>query len=102
MIISTLKKFNKGTEAFQARWKTNNGQLLTGDILLETPMFWFMKYQWSRQEIEELFYKSRVVITDKFDRGLQETFGGEAGPRWTGGGGQNHKAADEYKSDNTR
>lgn len=91
IIMATLEEFGKGTQAFQSRWRENSGEYLTGDILLKTPMFWFMKFKWSRQEIETLFFKARVVIDERFDRGLQQTFGGDPGPRWKGGGGVKKK-----------
>merc|ERR1712228_98557 len=91
IIMATLAEFDKGTQAFQLRWRENSGEYLTGDILLKTPMFWFMKYKWSRQEIEALFFKARVVIDEKFDMALQQTFGGDPGPRWKGGGGVKKK-----------
>jgi len=91
IILATLAEFGKGSEAFQLRWRENSGELLTGEILLKTPMFWFMKYKWSRHEIETVFYKARVVIDERFDRALQQTFGGDPGPRWKGGGGVKKK-----------
>jgi len=87
IIMEQLSEFGKGAQCFQLRWREDSGQLLTGDILLQTPMFWYMRYKWSRQEIEILFYKARVVMTDTFDRALDQTFGGDKGPRWKGGGG---------------
>lgn len=84
IIMETLASFNKGPEAFQMRWTAESGEYLTGDILLQTPMFWFMKYKWSRKEIESLFYKARIVINDDFDIELQQTFGGRRGKRWRG------------------
>lgn len=84
IIMETLASFNKGPEAFQMRWTKDSGEYLTGDILLQTPMFWFMKYKWSRKEIESLFYKARIVINDDFDIELQQTFGGKRGKRWRG------------------
>eukprot|EP01084_Bolivina_argentea_P243730 408518_1 len=91
IIISTLQEYEKTTDAFQQRWSPDSDQLLTGDILSATPMFWFMKYKWSRSEIEQLFFKARVVIDSEFDMALQQTFGGDPGPRWKGGGGVNKK-----------
>eukprot|EP01084_Bolivina_argentea_P249204 417072_1 len=91
IIIATLTEFGKGSQAFQLRWRENSDEYLTGEILLKTPMFWFMKYKWSRQEIETLFYKAHVVITDAFDISLQQTFGGDPGARWKGGGGVKKK-----------
>ena len=87
IIIKTLSTLDKGPQCFQLRWREKTGEYLTGEILLKTPMFWFMKYKWSRQEIETLFFKARVVIDEKFDVALQQTFGGDPGPRWKGGGG---------------
>eukprot|EP01083_Nonionella_stella_P013591 38243_1 len=61
-----------------------------------------MKYKWSRQEIETLFFKARVVIDERFDKALQQTFGGDPGPRWKGGGGVKKKnwkrKADQYEN----
>eukprot|EP01084_Bolivina_argentea_P284011 486595_1 len=91
IIISTLQEFEKTTDAFQQRWNPDSGHLLTGELLSATPMFWFMKYKWSRSEIETLFFKSRIVIDSKFDTALQQTFGGDPGPRWKGGGGVRRK-----------
>eukprot|EP01084_Bolivina_argentea_P014364 26816_1 len=91
VIMSTLAEFNKGPQAFSLRWKENSGEYLTGEILLQTPMFWFMKYKWSRSEIEKLFYKAHIVIDDKFDSALQQTFGGKPGTRWGSGHDPNIK-----------
>eukprot|EP01084_Bolivina_argentea_P284012 486596_1 len=91
IILSTLSEFGKGPQAFQLRWRENSGELLTGETLLKTPMFWFMKYKWSRSEIEALFFKARVEIDSKFDMALQQTFGGDPGARWKGGGGVRRK-----------
>lgn len=82
IIISTLAELGKGTQAFQLRWREGSGEYLTDDILLKTPMFCFVRYKWTREEIETLFFKARVVIDAKFDAALQQTFGGEPGPRW--------------------
>ena len=82
IIVDYLKKVNKPTKVFHLRWKP--GDLLDGKVLETTPMFWYMKYQWGRAEIEEMFYKARCVIGPTFDQALQQTFGGEPGPRWRG------------------
>eukprot|EP01084_Bolivina_argentea_P217770 369695_1 len=87
IILETLSSIGKGPECFKQRWKEDSGDYLTGDILLNTPMFWFMRYKWSRNEIETLFYKAQVVIDERFDNGLKQTFGGNPGQRWKGGGG---------------
>lgn len=91
VIMQTLTTLDKGPQCFQLRWREKTGEYLTGEILLKTPMFWFMKYKWSRQEIETLFFRARVVIDEKFDMALQQTFGGDPGPRWKGGGGVNKR-----------
>ena len=82
IIVDYLKKVNKPTKVFHLRWKP--GELLTGEVLESTPMFWYMKYQWGRAEIEEMFYKARCVIGPLFDTALQQTYGGSPGPRWRG------------------
>eukprot|EP01083_Nonionella_stella_P001035 2995_1 len=82
IIVDYLKEINKPTKVFHLRWKP--GDLLNGDVLDTTPMFWYMKYTWSRAEIEALFYKARIVINDRFDKALQQTFGGSPGARWRG------------------
>merc|ERR1719242_1077854 len=82
IIVDYLDRINKPTEVFHLRWK--QGELLTGEVLESTPMFWYMKYQWSRQEIEGMFYAARCVIGPVFDQSLQQTYGGTAGPRWRG------------------
>merc|ERR1719273_2424069 len=93
IIIKYLERVNKPTEVFHLRWKV--GELLTGEVLESTPMFWYMKYQWSRQEIEEMFYAARCVIGPVFDQSLQQTYGGTAGPRWRGNADPNGQVADE-------
>ena len=82
IIVDYLKEINKPTKVFHLRWKP--GELLTGKVLESTPMFWYMKYQWGRQEIETMFYKARCVIGPLFDQALQQTYGGDPGPRWRG------------------
>ena len=82
IIINYLKQINKPTKVFHLRWRP--GDLLNAKILRSTPMFWFMKYQWSRQQIEEMFYRARIEIDPLFDSALQQTFGGQPGPRWRG------------------
>merc|ERR1719242_861520 len=82
IIVDYLDRINKPTEVFHLRWK--QGELLTGEVLESTPMFWYMKYQWSRQEIEGMFYAARCIIGNVFDQSLQQTYGGTAGPRWRG------------------
>lgn len=82
IIVEYLERINKPTKVFHLRWKP--GELLTGEVLESTPMFWYMKYQWSRQEIEEMFYAARCVIGPVFGQSLQQTYGGTAGPRWRG------------------
>eukprot|EP00484_Ammonia_sp_Unknown_P000426 CAMPEP_0197023562 /NCGR_PEP_ID=MMETSP1384-20130603/4227_1 /TAXON_ID=29189 /ORGANISM="Ammonia sp." /LENGTH=403 /DNA_ID=CAMNT_0042451787 /DNA_START=946 /DNA_END=2157 /DNA_ORIENTATION=- len=100
VIMATLAEMNKGTECFDYHhhFDVANGELLTEEILLKTPMFWFMKYKWSRQEIETLFFKAHIVITDDFDRSLQATFGGDPGCRWKGGGGVKKKNKKQQSS----
>eukprot|EP00485_Elphidium_margaritaceum_P021386 CAMPEP_0202712216 /NCGR_PEP_ID=MMETSP1385-20130828/35677_1 /ASSEMBLY_ACC=CAM_ASM_000861 /TAXON_ID=933848 /ORGANISM="Elphidium margaritaceum" /LENGTH=160 /DNA_ID=CAMNT_0049372177 /DNA_START=39 /DNA_END=518 /DNA_ORIENTATION=+ len=83
IIIDYLKSINKPTKVFHLRWRP--GDLLHGKILRSTPMFWYMKYQWSRPQIEEMFFKARLEIDDAFDSSLQQVFGGSAGARWRGG-----------------
>ena len=80
IIINYLKSINKPTKVFHLRWRP--GDLLNGNILRSTPMFWYMKYQFSRQQIEEMFYKSKIQIDPLFDSSLQQVFGGQPGPRW--------------------
>ena len=87
IIMKTLDEFGKTTQCFQLRWRENSGDLLDEKVLSSTPMFWYMKYKWSRSEIEALFFKARCVIDPVFDMALQQTFGGDPGPRWKGGGG---------------
>merc|ERR1712154_138263 len=82
IIVDYLKEINKPTKVFHLRWKP--GDLLDGKVLETTPMFWYMKYRWGRQEIEAMFYKARCVIGPTFDQALQQTFGGDPGPRWRG------------------
>ena len=82
IIVDYLKKINKPTKVFHLRWKP--GEVLTGKVLESTPMFWYMKYGWTRPEIEEMFYLARCVIGDLFDQALQQTFGGSQGRRWRG------------------
>ena len=84
IIINYLKSIDKPTKVFHLRWRP--GDLLNGQILRSTPMFWFMKYQWSRAQIEEMFYKAKIEIDPTFDQALQQTFGGSPGPRWNTGG----------------
>eukprot|EP01084_Bolivina_argentea_P249205 417073_1 len=83
IIVDYLKEINKPTKVFHLRWKP--GELLTGKVLETTPMFWYMKYQWSREQIEAMFFKARIEIDNQFDASLQQVFGGSAGPRWRGG-----------------
>eukprot|EP01084_Bolivina_argentea_P315398 546417_1 len=83
IIINYLKEISKPTKVFHLRWRP--GDLLNGKILRSTPMFWYMKYKWSRQQIEEMFFKARIEIDNAFDMSLQQVFGGEPGPRWRGG-----------------
>eukprot|EP01084_Bolivina_argentea_P249206 417074_1 len=83
IIINYLKQINKETKVFHLRWRP--GELLNGSILRSTPMFWYMKYQWSREQIEAMFFKARIEIDNQFDASLQQVFGGSAGPRWRGG-----------------
>eukprot|EP01083_Nonionella_stella_P066486 175107_1 len=80
IIITYLKQIKKSTKVFHLRWRP--GELLNAKMLGSTPMFWYMKYQWSRQEIEEMFYKAQIEIDPLFDSALQEVFGGDPGPRW--------------------
>eukprot|EP01084_Bolivina_argentea_P249203 417070_1 len=82
IIVDYLKEINKPTKVFHLRWKP--GDLLDGRVLETTPMFWYMKYKWGRQEIETMFYKARCVIGPAFDSALQQTFGGDPGARWRG------------------
>eukprot|EP01083_Nonionella_stella_P161798 530391_1 len=82
IIVDYLKEINKPTKVFHLRWKP--GDLLDGRVLETTPMFWYMKYKWGRQEIETMFYKARCVIGPLFDTALQQTFGGDPGARWRG------------------
>eukprot|EP01083_Nonionella_stella_P001036 3001_1 len=90
IIVDYLKSINKPTKVFHLRWKP--GELLTGEVLETTPMFWYMKYQWGRAEIEEMFYKARCVIGPLFDMALQQTYGGSAGARWRGAVPQKEKS----------
>ena len=46
-------------------------------------MFW-MSCQWTRPQIEEMFFRARIEIDPLFDSSLQQVFGGSAGPRWRG------------------
>ena len=82
IIVDYLKEINKPTKVFHLRWKP--GDLLNGKVLESTPMFWYMKYGWTRMEIETMFFKARCVIGPLFDMALQQTFGGDPGPRWRG------------------
>ena len=82
IIIDYLKEINKPTKVFHLRWRP--GDLVDAKILRSTPMFWYMKYQWTRPQIEGMFFKARIEIDPKFDSSLQQVFGGSPGVRWRG------------------
>ena len=82
LIIGYLKEINKPTKVFHLRWRP--GDLIDAKTLRSTPMFWYMKYQWNRPQIEGIFFKARIEIDPKFDSALREVFGGSPGVRWRG------------------
>ena len=82
LIIKYVKEIGKPTKVFHLRWRP--GDLLNGKILRSTPMFWYMKYQWSREQIEGMFFRARIEIDSQFDASLRQVFGGSPGPRWRG------------------
>ena len=80
IVLKYLKEIKKKSKVFHLRWKSGN--FITKDVLVKTPLFWYMRYGWTRMQIETMLYKARVVIDDVLDSGLQQVFGGDAGPRF--------------------
>lgn len=84
LVMEYLEEIGKPAKVFHLRWKA--GDLIDSKVLTSTPMFWYMKYSWSRKEIEGMFFKVEVEIDSVFDSALQQVFGGRPGARWKGGG----------------
>lgn len=81
IIIQTLKDINKDTKVFHLRWCP--GDNLNEKILKSTPMFWYMKFGWSREDVETVFYKGRIYIDRVFEMSMDRVFGTTyKGARW--------------------
>ena len=83
IIRDKLKEYNKSDIVFHSKW--NRKDLLDGKILTQTLPFWYMRYSWTRPEIEGLFYAAQVYINPQFESGLDESFGHGSKstiPRW--------------------
>lgn len=80
IVLKYLKAIKKSPKVFHLRWKS--GDFINKNVLTGTPLFWYMRYGWTRIQIETLLYKARIVIDEMLDSGLQQVFGGDAGPRF--------------------
>ena len=85
IVTKYLKEIKKKPKVFHLRWKP--GDLIDADVMKKTPLFWYMRYGWSRMQIETMLFKAKIEIDEILDNGLQQVFGGDPGPRWKGGGG---------------
>ena len=84
IVTKYLKEIKKKPKVFHLRWKP--GDLIDGNVMKKTPLFWYMRYGWSRIQIETMLFKAKIEIDEILDNGLQQVFGGDPGPRWKGGG----------------
>ena len=81
IIKDKLAEYKKKLKVFHMRWTP--GDLLDDKVLKSTPAFWYMRFGWSRQEIEGLFYAAEIYIDRVFESALDAVFGPDGkGPRW--------------------
>merc|ERR1711991_1287673 len=81
IIVKTLKEIKKKDKVFHLRWCP--GDLLNEKILKGTPIFWYMRFGWSRKDIETVFYKAKIYIDPVLNSALNQVFGDSYdGPRW--------------------
>ena len=73
IVMSKLKEFNKKTRVFDMRW--TKGDLITDKILKQTPAFWYMRFAWTRTEVEGLFFAAQIYIDEGMDNALDAVFG---------------------------
>ena len=82
IIIATLKEVKKKTNVFHLRWAP--GDLLDVKILKSTPIFWYIRFGWTRKDIVHLLFKARIYVDPVMMESLNKVFGADyRGPRWT-------------------
>jgi len=59
-IIETHLK--QDLSVFQARWQTGN--VLSNDVFLNTPLFWYKKHKWSHKDVKEFFKIVEIYNAD--------------------------------------
>eukprot|EP01084_Bolivina_argentea_P158605 276253_1 len=73
LLLKAIKELGHDMSVFHLRWMP--GEYLDEPTLQSVPMFWFKKFNWTKQEIEKLYKSGRIEITSKNKREMDFVFG---------------------------
>jgi len=72
IIMEILDHLKKDLNVFQARWQ--RGTVLSNEVFMNTPLFWYKKHKWSHKDVKE-FFRIVGVYRDGLDSELNVIWG---------------------------
>ena len=73
ILLQTVKELGYDMSVFHLKWMP--GEYLDRDTLTSVPMFWFKKFGWIRQDVEQLFIKGQIEVSSRTKREMNHVFG---------------------------